>query len=47
MLSDDGETTDNEIVLSDDKERYLQMAIRINPNDIVILYRKIEYKSLI
>ena len=30
--------------LTDDKERYLKMAIRIDPNDVCFLYRKKEYK---
>ena len=32
--------------LTDDKERYLKMAMRIEPSDMTILYRKKEYKSL-
>ena len=28
--------------LTDDKERYLKMAIRIDPNDMMIVYREIE-----
>ena len=35
---------DNPIRL-DDKERYLKMAMRIDPNDERILIRKEEYKS--
>ena len=33
-------------LLSDDKERYLKMAIRIDPHDLMVLYRKKEYKSI-
>ena len=33
--------------LSDDKERYLKMAIRIDPRNHMVLYRKKEYKSFV
>ena len=31
--------------VADDKERYLKMAIRIDPNNPMVLYRKKEYNS--
>lgn len=31
--------------VADDKERYLKMAIRIEPNNPMVLYRKKEYNS--
>ena len=36
---------DGDPVLYVDKERYLEMAIRIDPTDKLIIYRKTEYKS--
>ena len=32
--------------LTDDKERYLKMAMRLEPNDMKFLFRKKEYKLL-
>ena len=34
-------------VLTDDKERYLKMAIRIDPSDMFILCRKREYNLFV
>ena len=39
MVADD----DDDFVLADDKERYLEMMTRINPSDPGILWRKREY----
>ena len=33
-------TADDKPVFSDDKERYLEMAIRFDSNDMYILFRK-------